>query len=99
MGSIPEVDRDRLAEICERYGVAELDVFGSVARGDDTPQSDIDLLYVLRPDAKLGWAIEDLNDELDELFGRHVDLISKRYINRRLRASILAEARLMYAAA
>jgi predicted nucleotidyltransferase len=34
----------RIAEVCRRYGVAELSVFGSVARGDDTDSSDVDLL-------------------------------------------------------
>lgn len=99
MGKAFDVDLDRLAEICERYGVAELDLFGSVARGDDTPDSDVDLLYVLRPDAKLGFRFEDLNDELDELFGRHVDLVSKRVLHRRMRESVLADAQQIYAAA
>ncbi|MCK9900128.1 nucleotidyltransferase domain-containing protein [Frankia sp. Cpl3] len=40
----------RIAEVCRRYGIAELSVFGSVARGDDTDESDVDLLYVLAPD-------------------------------------------------
>ncbi|WP_261556457.1 nucleotidyltransferase family protein [Frankia tisae] len=38
----------RIAEVRRRYGVAELSVFGSVARGDDTDESDVDLLYVAR---------------------------------------------------
>lgn len=39
----------RLQEICERYDVASLEVFGSAARGDSQPTSDIDLLYVFKP--------------------------------------------------
>jgi predicted nucleotidyltransferase len=38
----------RLAELCQKYGIAELSVFGSVARGDARPDSDVDLLYVLQ---------------------------------------------------
>jgi uncharacterized protein len=34
-----------LAELCEKYGIAELAVFGSMARGDERPDSDVDLLY------------------------------------------------------
>lgn len=50
------VDPERLAEVCERYGVEELAVFGSVARGEASADSDVDLLYVLAPGARLGFA-------------------------------------------
>ena len=65
-----DVDRDRLAAVCRRYGVATLAVFGSVARGADTPSSDLDLLYELAPGAHIGWEVDDLADELSEIFGR-----------------------------
>lgn len=93
-----DVDMHRLDELCRRYGVARLDVFGSVARGQADETSDVDLLYELAPGAKLGWEIEDLEDELSELFGRPVDLVSKRSLHRRLRTAVLAEARELYAA-
>lgn len=88
----------RLAEVCSRYGITRLEVFGSVSRGDDRPDSDIDILYELNPGARLGWNIENLADELAELFGRPVDLISRRALHERLRPSVLAEARVLYAA-
>jgi uncharacterized protein len=44
----------RLAELCRKYGIAELAVFGSVARGDAGPDSDVDLLYVRVPGNDLG---------------------------------------------
>ena len=44
----------RLAELCQKYGIAELSVFGSVARGDAQPDSDVDLLYVRTPGNDLG---------------------------------------------
>jgi uncharacterized protein len=93
-----DIDSDRLAEICDRYGVAELSVFGSYAAGYANAQSDVDLLYVLRPDAHLGWDIECLAEELGELFGRAVDLVSKRYLHRLLRDEVLRTARVLYAA-
>ncbi|MCZ7536913.1 MAG: nucleotidyltransferase domain-containing protein [Acidimicrobiia bacterium] len=92
------VDADRLAEICHRYRLAELAVFGSAARGDLQPGSDIDLLYVLGPDAQLGWRIEELAEELATLFGRPVDLVSKRHLHELLREQILHDARTLYAA-
>jgi predicted nucleotidyltransferase len=73
-----DVDRERLAAVCRRYGIATLLVFGSAARGTSTTSSDLDLLYELTPGAQLGWQIDDLADELSEIFGRTVDLVSRR---------------------
>lgn len=77
--------------------MARLEVFGSVGRGDGTPESDVDLLYELSSDARLGWEIEDLSNELAELIGRPVDLVSRSALNERLRGAVLGEARLFYA--
>jgi uncharacterized protein len=92
------VDEERLAAIADRYGIAELRIFGSRARGTARPDSDIDILYTLQPGRRLGWEIEQLTDELGELFGRNVDLVSMRALHPLLRESVLAEARQMYAA-
>jgi hypothetical protein len=58
----------------------------------------IDILYELAPGSRLGWDIEDLADELTQLLGRRVDLISRNALHQRLRDEVLAEARLLYAA-
>ena len=50
----------RLADLCRKYGIAELAVFGSVARGDAGPDSDVDLLYVRVPGNDLGMSYFDL---------------------------------------
>lgn len=92
------VDRARLVEVCERYGIAELSVFGSVARGEARAGSDLDLLYVLAPGRHLGFSINRLEDELAALFGRPVDLVSKVSLHRVMRDDVLAEARELYAA-
>jgi predicted nucleotidyltransferase len=93
-----EVDEARLAAICDKYGIAELKIFGSRARGMERPDSDIDVLYTLRPGRRLGWEIEQFADELTELFGHEVDLVSLRALHPLLRPSVLAEARPVYAA-
>jgi predicted nucleotidyltransferase len=95
---VVEVDSGVLRDICDRYGIARLDVFGSVSRGDAAAGSDIDVLYELRPGARLGWEIEDLADELSGALGRRVDLVSRNALHDRLRDTVLAEARLLYAA-
>lgn len=92
------VDAEELAAICERYGIAELAVFGSVARGAARQGSDVDLLYVLAPGRHLGFSINDLEDELTEVFGRPIDLVARSALHRLLRDEVLAEARMLYAA-
>jgi len=92
------LDAERLDAVCRRFGVAALQVFGSVARGEATPGSDLDLIYELRPGARLGWDIEDLADALAEIFGRPVDLVARTALHPRLAAAILGEARPVYAA-
>ncbi len=84
--------------MCKQYGIVELSVFESTARREATAESDIDLLYTLAPDNKLGWAIEDLNDQLTEALGRPVDLVSKKYLHKMLRDQILLDAVVLYAA-
>jgi hypothetical protein len=92
------VDVARLSEICDAYGIAELVLFGSAASDTAGPASDVDLLYTLRPGRTLGWEIEDLADDLADLFGRPVDLVSRRALHARLRDQVLANARPLYAA-
>ncbi|GAA4539732.1 nucleotidyltransferase family protein [Pseudonocardia xishanensis] len=92
------VDPERLATICHAYGIEHLELFGSAAGDNAGPTSDIDLLYTLQPGRTLGWEIDDLADELTELFGRPVDLVSRRALHVKLRDHVLAEARPLYAA-
>ncbi|MGY6499853.1 MAG: nucleotidyltransferase family protein [Acidimicrobiales bacterium] len=93
-----DVDLDRVGEICRRYGVERLEVFGSVSRGEARLDSDVDVLYQLAPGATLGWEIESLADELSEALGRRVDLLSHKALHERLRDAVLAEAQPLYAA-
>lgn len=93
-----DVDPERLRVVCERYGVASLEVFGSVARGEHRPDSDVDLLYVLKPGARLGFSLFDLEDELATLFGRPVDLVARKAVNKYIREQVLADAQPLYAA-
>jgi hypothetical protein len=94
-----EVDEAELCELCRRYQVRELSVFGSAARGEMRPNSDIDLLVEFLPDADVGLVEHaGLMLELERLLGRKVDLVSKNGLKPRIRPSVLADARLVYAA-
>ena len=90
--------RGSLAELCLRYGFARLDVFGSVARGEDRPDSDVDVLYELAAGRHLTWEVEDAADELAAILGRPVDLVSRRAVHPLLRDRVEAEAQGLYAA-
>ena len=94
-----DVDRARLDALCRRFGVVRLDVFGSVARGEDGPGSDVDLLYELAQGRSLGWEIEDLSQDFADLFGRPVDLVSRKALHPLIRDQVLADAEPFYVAA
>jgi uncharacterized protein len=88
----------QLAELCRKYGIAELSVFGSVARGDAQPGSDVDLLYVRVPGNDLGMSYFALQEDLEKLFGRPVDLVAKEGLHRVIRDQVLSDAQVLYAA-
>ncbi len=92
------VDEKALGELCDRYGIAELAVFGSVAAGTARPDSDVDVLYTLKEGVRLGWAINDFSDDLENLLGRPVDLVGKKALHPRLRSRVLSQAQVFYAA-
>jgi|SRR5215204_3795057 len=92
---------DRIATLCREYGVTELAVFGSVARGEATADSDIDFLYVLS-DPSIGMRFFEFQRRLAEILDRDeedVDLVPKNYLHRVIRDRVLAEAQPVYAAA
>jgi predicted nucleotidyltransferase len=88
-----------IAAICRRYQVKELALFGSAARGELRPDSDIDLLVEFLPGAEVD-LVEHLaaERELSELLGRKVDLVSKRALRDALREEVLSQACHIYAA-
>lgn len=81
-----DANRGRLSAL----GVVELALFGSYARGDAGPESDVDFLVEFSE--KSFDRYMDLKDFLQELLGRKVDLVLKSAIKTRLRARILSEA-------
>lgn len=94
-----QVDEAKLADVCRRYHVKELSVFGSAARGEMGPDSDIDLLVEFLAGSKVDlFDFSGLMLDLSELIGRKVDLVSKKGLKPLIRASVLKEARLLYAA-
>ena len=93
-----EVSPERLAAICSRYRLRELAVFGSAARGDMRPGSDVDILVEFEPGTHPGLGFFQLEEELSELFGRRVDLGRKSLLKPLVRPSVLRDAVVLYAA-
>jgi len=93
------VSAEALAAVCARYRVRELSVFGSAARGELRPESDVDLLVAFQPGTRVTlFTLIDLQTELAELLRRSVDLVPKNGLKPALRPAVLAEARVLYAA-
>jgi hypothetical protein len=94
-----EIDASTLADVCHRYGVTRLSLFGSAARGEMGPGSDLDLMVEFAPDARVGvLQFEALSEELESLVRRKVDLVTRRGLKPWIRPHVLKEARIIYAA-
>ena len=77
----------------------ELSLFGSAARGELRPDSDVDLLVDFEPDARVGLLeLSGLIEDFSARVGRRVDIAIKRALKPRVRSEVLADARLVYAA-
>ena len=88
-----------IERICRRYHVKELAVFGSHARGDARPDSDVDFLVEFQGGAPVGLLeYAALMRELSTLLGRKVDLVSKKALKPLIRDSVIREVHLAYAA-
>jgi predicted nucleotidyltransferase len=81
--------------MCQEYGVRRLRIFGSGARGEDRPDSDIDL--IVDYDGRRGFfEFVELEDELAKLFGREVDLVTERGLSPHMKEAILASATVLF---
>lgn len=92
-----------IESFCQKWSIRELAIFGSFAREDAGLQSDVDVLVTFAEDS--GWTVFDLvtmKDELEAIFGREVDLVSRRGLemsrNHIRKQAILSSAQVLYAA-
>jgi predicted nucleotidyltransferase len=93
------VPMQELVDLCHRYHVRELALFGSVLRDDFRDDSDIDVLVEFEPGALIGlYEHFDLREHLERLLGRKVDLVSKRGLNPMIRDEVITSAQVLYAA-
>ena len=99
MNKLP-IEPDVLAELCRRHGIRRLSLFGSVLKGNDRPDSDIDLLVEFEPDSVPGLlGIAAIELELSGLLGsRRVDLRTAGDLSRHFREEVVRTAEVQFAA-
>ena len=83
--------RSGIYRIARKHHVRKVYVFGSCARQEETPESDIDILIEPTAEATL-FDFMDIQDELEKLLGRKIDVVSKRGLHPYLREDVLKEA-------
>ncbi|MEA3200624.1 MAG: uncharacterized protein QOE90_2052 [Thermoplasmata archaeon] len=86
-----EARREEIRRVCERNGASNVAIFGSVARGEAGPASDLDLLIDLEPTRSLLDHIH-LQHELQDLLGVRVDVVTRRGLHPLIREAVLREA-------
>jgi hypothetical protein len=93
------VPSQKLARLCKRRHIQKLSFFGSVLRADFNAASDIDILVEFEEGHTPGFAFIDVQDELSKIFdGREVDLVTPKFLNRRIKDQIMKEALAVYGA-
>jgi uncharacterized protein len=97
-----DIDQTRLVDICQRYHVAKLELFGSRAKGTARPDSDVDLIVTFQGNHSPGLQFVTLAEDLEALFGCQVDLLVRDTVERDenpiRRRSILSRIEPLYAA-
>ena len=90
-GRLLAARRAEILALANRHGATSVHVFGSVARGDAGPESDLDLLVTFAPSASV-FARLDLQDDLKDLLGIAVDITTPEALHRVIRDDVLREA-------
>jgi predicted nucleotidyltransferase len=91
MNPVIESHRKRLKELAGSYGIRSIKVFGSMARGDEKPESDVDLLVEIGPEVS-GFTLGALLMDAQDLLGRPVDIVTLAALHPAIREQVLREA-------
>lgn len=85
----------KIDDLCDKYGINYLGMFGSVARGEARKGSDIDLLVRFKRKNKVGlFGLYDLEKDLERKFGRKVDLVTK--LNKHVEPYVMKDLKTLY---
>jgi len=85
----------QINKLCQQNGISYLGLFGSYARGDFTPTSDVDLLVEYKTTPSL---LEEgrIINQFQDLFKRDIDLVSRKHIKERIKPYILKDLQVLY---
>lgn len=90
----------QIVEFCQKWKVEEFYLFGSVLRDDFRVNSDVDVMVQFAADARWGFEIVEIKQELEKIFKRKVDLLTKKSVEQSdnwiRKQEILGTAKLMY---
>jgi predicted nucleotidyltransferase len=94
------IDRERIADFCQRHRIRRLAVFGSALRDDFGPESDVDVLVDFEPGARVGLIrLAGMEIELSSILGRRADLHTTADLSRYFRDQVVESAEALYARA
>jgi len=95
-----QASREQLADLCRRYGIRRLSLFGSVLRDDFSEASDVDVLLEFEPGTRVTFfSLAHIEDALSALFGRRADAHVSGSLSPYIRDRVLSNARDLYVAA
>ena len=87
--------REKVTPVLREHGVLKASLFGSVSRGDDKPESDIDLLVELgKPMGMI--AFVHLSRQMENILGRKVDMVTMKSLNKFVKPFVLPELKTIY---
>ncbi|MFN0278041.1 MAG: nucleotidyltransferase family protein [Pyrinomonadaceae bacterium] len=89
-----ETEKKTIIEICKRNDVSYCALFGSFARGEATPDSDIDLMVRFSKSKGFDWL--DAAFEIEEVLGRKVDLTTEAGLNRHVAPYVMKDLQVLY---
>lgn len=96
---ISDTTRQKLDEVCQKYYVRKLSIFGSTVHGEARPDSDLDILVEFIPGHVMGlFTFAQMERELSTILGRTVDLRTPEDLSRYFRDKVVKEAQPLYAA-
>ena len=94
------IDRDAVSAFCRRHHITHLALFGSVLRDDFSSDSDVDVLVEFQAGHVPGLNFISIEREFSRLLhGRRVDMVTPKFLNRRIRDQVLSSAEPLYVAA
>ena len=90
--ALTELNVEAIREVAGRHGAGHVRIFGSYARGEQLPESDLDLLVDLEPGRSL-LDLVAIKQDLEDLLGRPVDVVTERSLSPYIRDAVFKEAR------